>query len=850
MSADRLELSSCTVWLSTRRVERDGATHRLSAREAALLRYLAERTERVVGREELLREVWRYRRGAVTRAVDHAVARLRRKIERDPASPVHVLSEYGEGYRLVLGGPPSHTLVGRAEELQQCLAALHRQVRVVTVVGPGGAGKTTLARAVTAHLARTGRSVWEVAGPFDDDDAWVAALRRAGELPARSDPLRALAQQHRPVVFVDDPGPGAQVAQLVAQTSEVCVLVASRRVLGVLGEHLIRLEGLHASAARALFLERAEAVSPGVGARTHADTLDALVARLDGLPLALELCAARCSLFEPAQLVARLDDPMALLEHPSRGLRATFAVSWNVLEEADRRALMWLSSFEGAFEVAWAEALLGTGGLASLQILRDHSLLSRAVAGRMCLLDTVRAFVRQQARRCGDWSEAVAAHARLMSRLADEAPTQELMAVVSRVADLAVLAAVGPVLLQRLVEEGRQGAAVDLARRLADVVHPEPEAQARLWIVAARVLERVGEVETATRLLTWCMEHASPPRSLRALGRLAWLVALGGDPARARAMAADGLQLARRRAQTAEEAQLISLLAVLCSDVDEARGLAEQAVAALRTGPDRDALALALGDLGVLWSQQGRADRALVLFEEALTLRRSLGHPVAEAGALVRVGSALEALDRFEPAEEMLREGLARLRPLAVIDVEATAVSNLGLLLCATSRRREGRRLLVEGLELYRSAGNRIMGGVGEGNVGVWHLEEERPDAERALPHLEEAVQILATTQVVTGLSWFRAFLGQALVRLGRLDEGLAALREAEAEVREAQAPVSLAHVWTQRARVQVLRGDLADAAQWMERARHTLSTHRASPLWWRRLHGLERELGVMASGS
>ncbi|MCP4869311.1 MAG: AAA family ATPase [Proteobacteria bacterium] len=321
----------------------DGTTTSLTTKEGALLSYLASREGEDVSRDDLLVEVWGYRRGVATRAIDAAVQRLRSKIEVDPAHPKHLLTVTGVGYRFVgLTPPPEVHLVPAAAPSPSLrlpddglhgrdadharLAALVGTHRLVTVLGPAGIGKTRLATsvaenhpggAVTAELdaASTADAVRDVVaaalgsplasgGDDDDPDDLIAAA-----LSARGPTLLLLDNLEQ---VIDDAAP--LTAAWLAGAPDLTVLTTSREPLRIAGEVILDLAPLDVDAAVDLFVARARAAHPAFDQEAAGpETLRALVTALDELPLAIELAAARAGLLTPVKMLNRLNDRFALL---------------------------------------------------------------------------------------------------------------------------------------------------------------------------------------------------------------------------------------------------------------------------------------------------------------------------------------------------------------------------------------------------------------------------------------------------------------------------------------------------------------------------------------------------------
>jgi DNA-binding winged helix-turn-helix (wHTH) protein/tetratricopeptide (TPR) repeat protein len=328
-----LHLADGMVLLDRAIAQRGGAEQPLTAQEVAILQFLAARSPAVVSREELLQQVWGYRRSLDTRSVDLAISRLRRKIESDPAHPRHLSTVFGLGYRFTereRAASPSavHRLLGRHGVWRSLLARLHRP-GLVTLCGPGGVGKSALAAAL-AEVEGHRRSVHRV-------DA------------AR---LEGLAEQLGPhegaLVVLDGVSP---TAALRRSSPGATWLVTSLAATGLPGEELVRLGGLE----------------PSDGARLLADVADddtadslpmrlAISQRLGGVPLALRLAGNRAGVVGWAGVHADLADPRRILaweapaeEERHRSLGRLHTAEVAALPEPARRVLEAACAFGPAF---------------------------------------------------------------------------------------------------------------------------------------------------------------------------------------------------------------------------------------------------------------------------------------------------------------------------------------------------------------------------------------------------------------------------------------------------------------------------------------------------------------------
>ncbi|MER5829139.1 AAA family ATPase, partial [Streptomyces mirabilis] len=338
------------------------------------------------------------------------------------------------------------SFVGRAADIdtiREDLAA----ARLVTLLGPGGAGKTRLSQEAAETVADTAPDgVWlaELA-PVEDPNAVPEAvltavgaretvLRGAGaeEMRAaadRHDDLHRLAEycaKRRMLIVLDNCEHVVDAAaRLVEELLERCpgltVLATSREPLGVPGELLRPVEPLPEPFALRLLADRGAAARPGFRVEDDPAATAEICRRLDGLPLAIELAAARLRMLTPRQIADRLDDRFRLLTSGSRTvlprqqtLRAVVDWSWDLLDEGERDVLRRLSVFAGGCDLAAAEAVCGPAALEALGSLVDKSLVVAAPWGdgemRYRLLETVGEYAGERLDESGQRPAAERAH--------------------------------------------------------------------------------------------------------------------------------------------------------------------------------------------------------------------------------------------------------------------------------------------------------------------------------------------------------------------------------------------------------------------------------------------------------
>ncbi|WP_030422393.1 BTAD domain-containing putative transcriptional regulator [Streptomyces sp. NRRL F-5065] len=343
------------------------------------------------------------------------------------------------------------SFVGRDADLQALRADL-AATRLVTLLGPGGSGKTRLSQEAAEHAGPAARDgVWlaELA-PVDDPDAVPEAVltavgaRETVLFGAGAEELRAVADRRATAVerLVEHCGPrrllivldncehvveaaARLTEELLARCPGLTVLATSREPLGVPGELLRPVEPLSEPAALRLLADRGAAARPGFRTEDDPEACAEICRRLDGLPLAIELAAARLRMLTPRQIADRLDDRFRLLTSGSRTvrprqqtLRAVVDWSWDLLDEDEREVLRRLSVFAGGCDLAAAEAVCGPAALDALGSLVDKSLVVAAPVPdaesgdgmRYRLLETVAEYAAERLDESGGRAAAARAH--------------------------------------------------------------------------------------------------------------------------------------------------------------------------------------------------------------------------------------------------------------------------------------------------------------------------------------------------------------------------------------------------------------------------------------------------------
>ena len=330
---------------------------------------------------------------------------------------------------------PSSPLLGRDRELGE-LAELVGEHRVVTVTGPGGVGKTSLVTELAHRLAPDFPDGVAFVGFAEVTDASgllpaLGAALDVKEAEERSvlEGIAALVAERKVLLVLDNleqiVAAAPDVAELARRASELRMVVTSRIPLRIAAERLYPVDPLPTDDAIALFAARAEAVSPDFRAAEHVDAVTEICHRLDGLPLALELAAARLRLLDAEGLRDRLDHTLELLTTGPRDshdrqqtLRATIDWSYSLLDSSQQRVFRRLAVFAGGCTLPDAEAVVGEGTLDELESLVDAALVQ--AGGRLRMLQTIADFARQRLEESGEAPEIRSRHAYRYSQVARE----------------------------------------------------------------------------------------------------------------------------------------------------------------------------------------------------------------------------------------------------------------------------------------------------------------------------------------------------------------------------------------------------------------------------------------------
>ncbi len=604
---------------------------------------------------------------------------------------------------------PATPLVGRRIETATVAALLRTDARLVTLTGPGGAGKTRLALAVAGDLAPALRdgAVFVDLAPVSDPALLLPTI--ADALGVGDDtPLSAELHDRALLLVLDNLEQLleaiTEISRLLTAAPQLRVLATSRTPLQLYGEHAYRVppldlppadgsfETLAANDAVRLFAARARAADTGfvLDERTI-DVVAALCRRLDGLPLALELAAARTRTIPLHAILERLDESLDVLSGGARdvaprqrALRATLDWSFDALSSGEQNVFAALGVFSGGFTEEFARTVAGGDPLP----LVERSLV-RYRDGRFTLLEPIRAYAVERLRENGAEAATRDRHLRAFLEYA-EAENRDIVA--GNDAETAFKAL--DVELDNLraaidwaVERGRGEDEVALAVALR-----------QFWIVRGHLAEGRRRFDSAVAHTAEGALRAS------ALTNGASFAYRQGELAIARAWWEEALELYRKAGDAAEIGRCLGELGSVAlgeGEIDRAQALYGETIELFERENVPQRLAIVLANLGAIHTMRGELEIAAAYDERAAEIQRELGDREGLSITLHNYARIVMALERLDEAQTLLRESIEIARSLDYREVLAYCLETSGELAYEQSDHERAARLLGASVDAF-----------------------------------------------------------------------------------------------------------------------------------------------------
>jgi predicted ATPase len=631
--------------------------------------------------------------------------------------------------------------IGREHEAAGLLQLLSRvDVHLVTLTGPGGIGKTRLALQVAGEIAgQFLGGVYFVAlsaigerGLIASTIAQAVGVRETGNTSPQESLIEYVAGLSQPMLLLLDNfehllSAAPVVAQMLTAGLKLKVVVTSQAPLHIYGEHefpvpplalpdpraIPPLEELSRLPAIALFVERAQAVKNQFAlTKENAPAVAAICSRLDGLPLAIELAAARIKLLSPSAMLTRLENRLNLLTGGARDLptrqqtlRNTVDWSYGLLNSAEQTLCRRLSVFSGGCTLEGVEAVCDTKGDLGLDMLDGMaSLVDKSLAQqveqvdketRFFMLSTIWEYALERLAESDDESATRRAHAAYYLVLAEEG-AKDITAQ--------------PEWLDRFdVEHENFRLAIDHLIKTGDADWGLRMGAAlfRFWDTREHLTEGRDAI---ARLLALEGAAARPKLRARLLFAAAVLAAAQGDYGSARPLFEESLETCVTLNDSRGVAVALNALAVNARDrgeLDAASLLFERCVAIWKDLGDPSNIARALSNVASVMKLQGEYERASSLYDECLTMFRQVGDGSGVAWTLNYLGDVAREKADLVAARSFCEQSLSEFRQLRDSWGIASALSDLASLGCDQGNNAEARRLYGESIKLFQELGHK-----------------------------------------------------------------------------------------------------------------------------------------------
>jgi len=719
---------------------------------------------------------------------------------------------------------PLTRFVGREAELARA-AALLAEGRLLTLIGPGGAGKTRLALKLASEVAHQfpdgawfidfspladGRFVWDQLGT-------TLGLRDPGPGKAWASAVSRFLSPREVLLVLDNcehlvESAAGLTNALLSAAPGLKVVATSREPLGVGGELTWSVPTLSELDGVELFIDRAHHVRPDLRLQAEdADAVREICRRLDGLPLAIELAAARTRAFAPTQLAAQLSERLSVLPTGPRTapprqatLRASFEWSYGLLTDRERALLRQLSAFAGTFETGAVLAVCPAASIEFLATLADRSLIRlddrRGEAqARYRMLETIREFASEQLAASG---EGDVIRARLRDHFLDLAEQAEPMRFgPDRKRWLARLSA----------DQDNLRAALAWSQE-----HGEPEQVARLVVALYWFWgnSRFGELQVWVESASAHIDNASPLLRAKVRNLQCDLAIRSGSVGEVPALANEALALAKASGAQEEEARALLALGFTAGIVlgpDAMRPYMEQALPLARSASLGELVAGCLSFFGLICLFKSDPEEPRRLLDRAMGLAKATDDDNLLGFACTVAGLTALNQGRLADADDLLNQALAVGRPID-LDMALT----LGLFGVAGLRLRRGDLVEARAAANESLANARRLGGsrtfeVFSTSMFGWVLLAIGQTVQ-AMSALQDAVRVARSSEVPAFASLPLVSLAEAQLAEGALDDARASLEEASSLAASRAYTHILGRVGLVRAKLRAHENDLIGA--------------------------------------
>jgi predicted ATPase/class 3 adenylate cyclase len=632
---------------------------------------------------------------------------------------------------------PASSFLGRAREVDEVATLIRAGGRLLTLSGPGGSGKTRLAIEAAAELVGEFKAgvFWVELAPIRDP---ALVLETIAQTVGARDGLARWIGERELLLLLDNLeqviGAAPELAELVETCPNLSLLVTSRELLRVRGEVDYPVLPLDDPDAVALFTTRAKLAAD--------DTVAELCRRLDNLPLALELAAARAAVLTPAQILDRLSIRLDLFkggrdaDPRQQTLRATIAWSHDLLDAGEKRLFARLAVFRSGCTIDAAEAIVDAD-VDLLQSLVDKSLI-RHTGDRFWMLETIREFASEQL----DESAIAERHARHYLALAEEA--------------YAHLLGMPKTWLDRLeAEHDNLRAALDHFEAIRDF---EPALLLagglhRFWYMHGHLREGRERIE---RLLA--ADGRGTAARARALNGAAVMALNHADYAAGRDRAEEALALYRELDDDWGVAYSTMLLGNVASgedDFETARDLTVTAEVGFRALGDGHYARLAAGNRGYFLQELGDLEGAQMLLEDVLREARAAKDERNEGGSLGQLGQVAILHSKFDAAADLLAQSLPIWSRMGDLTMAARDLRRLARVLAEQGRPEAAAQALSASERMREEAGQQEgwIGAVNDAILGLIRTQLDQDSFDRAWAHGRE-LSIEDVLEIAPIASW------------------------------------------------------------------------------------------------